>query len=74
MIKFFASPAYRIESLSLNNLPKNYDHDGQSSVFLTTRTDLKYIYMYLNQKIWIFEPNTSNYVNTKSLKYVGQVE
>ena len=74
MIKFFAWPAYRIESLSLNNLPKNYDHDGQSSVFLTTRTDLKYIYMYLNQKIWIFEPNTSNYINTKSLTYVGQIE
>jgi hypothetical protein len=28
----------------------------------------------MNNKIWIFQPNTKNYKNTKSLTYIGQIE
>ena len=73
MIKFFSNP-YRIESLFLNGLPANYEYDEKSPVFLITRPDLSYIYLYMNKKIWIFEPNTTNYINTKSLQYIGQIE
>jgi hypothetical protein len=73
MIKFFSNP-YRIESLFLNGLPANYVYDEQSPVFMISRPDLSYIYLYMNKKIWIFEPNTTNYINTKSLQYIGQIE
>ena len=73
MIKFFSNP-YRIESLFLNWLPANYEYDEEFPVFLISRPDLTYIYLYMNEKIWIFEPNTTNYINTKSLQYIGQIE
>ncbi len=73
MIKFYSNP-YRIESLFLNELPANYNYDERSPVYLITRPDLSYIYLYMNKKIWIFEPNTQNYINTKSLKYIWQIE
>lgn len=73
MLKFFSNP-YRLESLFLNELPANYNYDEKFPVYLTTRADLTYVYLFMNNKIWIFEPNTQNYVNTKSLKYVWQIE
>ena len=30
--------------------------------------------MLLNNKIWVFKPNTKNYKNTKSLTYLWQIE
>lgn len=30
--------------------------------------------MYLNNKVWIFEPNTKVFTDTKSLTYRGQIE
>jgi hypothetical protein len=30
--------------------------------------------MLLNNKIWIFKPNSKDYRNTKSLTYMGQIE
>ena len=30
--------------------------------------------MLLNDKIWIFKPNTTNYKNTQSLTYIWQIE
>jgi hypothetical protein len=73
MIKFFSNP-YRVESLSLNKLPRNYTYDQSSNIFLYTRANLSYVYMLMNNKIWIFEPNTQSYASTKSLTYVGQIE
>lgn len=73
MLKFYSNP-YRLESMFLNNLPKNYNYDGKSPVYLYTRSDLTYMYLFMNNKIWIFQPNTTNYVNTKSLKYIWQIE
>jgi hypothetical protein len=70
MVKFFKNP-YRIEKLTINKLPENYSLEkSNSNVSMITRSDLNYIYMFLNDKIWIFKPNTSRYQNTKSLDYV----
>jgi hypothetical protein len=69
MIKFFSSP-YRIESLILNKLPDNYSYDNESSIAIKARNELKYAYMLMNNKIWIFNTNTNSFVNTKSLTYV----
>ncbi len=74
MIKFFSYP-YRIEKLILNKLPENYDiEDPDSIVDLKARKDLNYVYLLMNNKIWIFMPNTKDYRNTKHLTYIGQIE
>lgn len=74
MIKFYSSP-YRIEKLVINKLPDNYNIENpESKIDLKTRSDLNYVYMLLNNKIWVFQPNTKDYKSTKSLTYIGQIE
>ena len=76
VVKLFRSPTYRLESLLLNNLPKNYDIDEgkRDIVQIKARNNLNYVYMYLNHKILIFKPNTNRYQDTKSLDFIGQIE
>lgn len=73
MFKFFSSPKYRLESIVLNKLPQNYSVAG-AKVKLIVRNNLNYLYMFLNDKVWIFEPNTKVFTDTKSLTYRGQIE
>ena len=74
IIKFFSNP-YRIENIVINKLPKNYDiENGNTIIDLKARADLNYVYLLMNNKIWVFQPNTKNYKNTKSLTYIGQIE
>lgn len=74
MIKFYSNP-YRIEKLMLNKLPQNYTIEEENSwVNIKTRAELKYVYMLLNNKVWVFRPNTTNIQNTKSLQYIWQIE
>jgi len=59
----------------INKLPKNYDIENPENIIdLKARADLNYVYMLLNNKIWVFRPNTTNYQNTKSLTYIWQIE
>lgn len=75
MLKFFASPKYRLESLTINKAPKNYDVENSlDPVRVKTRQELNYVYMLLNNKIWVFQPNTKSVYDTQSLQYIGQVE
>lgn len=77
VVKFFRSPQYRLESLVLNNLPKNYNFENLDSDNLPSmraRINLSYVYMLLDNRILIFQPNTTNFRDTKSLNYIGQVE
>ena len=74
IIKFFSNP-YRIEKIIINKLPKNYNIENPNSIIdLKTRSDLKYVYLLMNNKVWIFKPNTTNYKNTTSLTYIWQIE
>lgn len=73
IFKFFSSPKYRLESIVLNKLPQNYNIWEWKSK-LIVRNNLNYFYMYLNDKIWIFEPNTKVFTDTKSLTYKWQIE
>ena len=74
-VKFFSSPAYRLESLVLNKLPENYKiSDPNAPIKIKTRQDLNYVYMLLDNKIYVFKPNSRRYQDTKSLTYVGQIE
>jgi hypothetical protein len=77
IVKLFRSPEYRLESLLINNLPKNYDFqnlDWDNLPSLRARANLQYVYMLLDNRILIFNPNTSNYRDVKSLNYIGQIE
>lgn len=77
VVKLFRSPQYRLESLVLNNLPKNYNFDSLDSSKLPSlraRANLSYVYMLLDSRILVFEPNTTNFRDTKSLNYIGQIE
>lgn len=75
LYKVFASPKYRLESIILNKLPKNYDIEWNvENIKIKTRWELSYFYMLLNDKIWVFQPNTTRFQDTKSLTYIGQVE
>ena len=74
IIKFFSNP-YRIEKIIINKLPKNYDiEDDNGIIDLKNRADLNYVYLLMNNKIWIFQPNTTNHLSTKSLTYIWQIE
>lgn len=75
IIKAFSSPKYRLEKLIINKLPKNYDIEGnENDIKFRVRQELSYVYLLLNNKIWIFKPNTTRYTDTKTLTYVGQIE
>jgi hypothetical protein len=74
IIKFFKNP-YRIEKIVLNKLPKNYNKDLDNNVIdLKARIDLNYVYLLMNNKIWVFKPNSKNYKNINSLTYLWQIE
>ncbi len=77
LLKFFRVPGYRLESLSLNNLPENYNFDKidvEKLPSVRARIDLAYVYMLLDHRIYVFQPNSKRYQDTKSLKYIGQIE
>lgn len=75
LVKVFRSPTYRIEKLTLNKLPKNYDIEPNThNPRIIVWSKLKYVYLFLNNKIWIFRTNSPNFNQTKTLTYVGQID
>ena len=77
IVKLFRSPQYRLESMVLNNLPKNYDFkntDANNLPKIKTALNLKYVYMLLKNRILVFQPNSLRYQDVKSLKYLWQIE
>jgi len=62
-----------VRGITLNSLPQNYAVENKpTSLFV--RPNLKYIYLLIDQSIFVFEPNSTNYQNTQSLKFLGQIE
>lgn len=75
LIKVFSSPTYRIEKLILNKLPKNYNIENWSNTpRLIAWNKLKYVYMFINNKAWVFRTNSPNFNQTKTLTYVWQID
>ena len=73
IVKFFSTP-YRLENIVINKLPDNYKVETNSPIKIKTRKDLNYVYILLNDKIWVLKPNTRRFQDTKSLTYLGQIE
>lgn len=73
LVKFYSAP-YRLETITINKLPKNYNIENDSTVKIKARDDLNYVYILLNNKIWVLEPNTRDPYSTQSVSYLGQIE
>ena len=75
VVKFYSNPKYRLEKIVLNKLPKNYNiENDEVNIEIKANNKLNYVYLLLNNKIWVFQPNTKNYTDTKSLTYIWQIE
>lgn len=72
--KIFGLPNYSRRSIVINNLPENYKMEDGGTPKLFIAPNLNYLYMILNNRIWIFEPDTKNYKDVKSIRYIGQIE
>jgi hypothetical protein len=58
-------------NIVMNNLPKNYViEDKTTKIELKARADLNYVYILLNNKIFVFHPNSRNYRDVTSLTYI----
>lgn len=74
LLKLFTSPKYELETITLNKLPKNYTSMSPVNSSIVTRDDLNYIYIFINNTIFVFEPSSRRYQDVKSLTYIGQIE
>lgn len=75
IVKLFVSPQYRLETITLNSLPKNYDRvDDTQKISIYTANNLNYFYMLLENRVLVFQPNTNRFQDVKSMKYLWQVE
>jgi len=73
--KFFSWPKYEMVNVVMNNLPKNYViEDKTTKIELKARADLNFVYILLNNKIFVFQPNSRNYRDVTSLTYIWQID
>ncbi len=73
--RVFSTPNYSERSVILNGLPEGYALTSENDPpKLTVSPNANYVYMVLENRIWIFEPDSRNYKDVKSLRYVGQIE
>ncbi len=73
--KVFRSPSFRVQNLVLNKFPKIYSIEKWTSApRIITWAKLKYVYLYLNNKIRVLRTDAHNFSQTKSLTYVWQID
>lgn len=73
--KFFTAPEYDSRSIIINNIKNsNYTTSWDYVTKLFVAQNLNYLYLLLNNKVWIFEIDNRNYRDVKSLKYIWQLE
>lgn len=72
--KLFLGNKPEKRSIIINSLPENYKIIDDSQVKLYSNANLNYLYILLNNKIWIFEQDSKSYKDVKSIKYIWQIE
>ncbi len=72
--KAFTTPSFSKRSIVLNKLPDNYKLEDNIIPTVITGQNLNYLYMLINGKLFIFEPDARNYKDVRSAKYIGQLE
>ena len=76
-LKLFRSPSYRIQSLTLNRLPRNYIPlvtDPSNKVDMIASASYRHVYVLIGTRLFVFEPNTNRPTDTQSLRFMGQIE
>ena len=75
MDKVFTVPDYSERSLMLNGLPDDYSLASANEIpKFYAFANANYVYLILSNRIWVFEPDSRDYRNIKSVRYVGQIE
>lgn len=72
--KIFGIPSYEKRSIRINNLPDNYILEDNKTPHFFNAPNLNYLYLVIENRIWVFEPDNKNYKDVKAVKYVGQIE
>ena len=72
--KLFTTPTVSRQGLILNKLPDNYRVGDGVIPRIIASTTSSFIYVLLDGNIWIFEPDSRNFKDVRSLKYIGQIE
>ena len=70
------APSYSRRSVVIDNLPKDeYSvDDGTANPRLVLGGNSYYLYMLLNNRIWVFEPNSKNAKDVNAVRYIGQID
>jgi hypothetical protein len=71
VIKRFFKDINRILPLRLDKLPTNYNWDKKSPIDIVLDDNLKYLYLFMNYKIWIFKIDKPN--NKKEVKVLTYI-
>jgi hypothetical protein len=73
--KVFTVPSYSERSIVLNGLPDDYSLSSDTDLpKLSIFPNANYLYLVLGNRIWIFDPDSRDYRNIKSVRYIGQIE
>jgi hypothetical protein len=72
--RIITSPNYTDEWVTLNNIPGDYSLSWDANTSLFVRPNLTYIYLLDGNRVWIFEPDSRNYKDIKSWKYIAQID
>lgn len=73
--KVFTVPGYSERGLVINGLPDDYSLSSSNEIpKFYSFSNTNYLYFILSNRIWVFEPDSRDYRNIKSVRYVGQVE
>ena len=72
--KIFTTPTYSKRGIVLNKTPSNYIRGTSAGALLVSGGSGNYVYLLRENNILIFETDTRNIRDVRSLKYVGQIE
>ncbi len=68
-------PEYARTSVVINDLPQGYERrDGSPAPRLFLAETPRYVYLLLNNAIWVFAPNSNRFQDITALSYLGQLE
>ncbi len=74
LIKFFKKWNV-VESIMLNKFPLNYNLEKENSkIDIIIPEKSKFVFFFLNNKIWVTKPNSTNYESVKNLTFLWQIE
>lgn len=72
--KYTTSPSFSRAGVVLNKLPDNYGISSDTPAKIFSTSSSNFVYMLIDGRVLIFEPDSKVFKNVRNLKYVGQIE